>query len=223
MEGFTKVLRANHIPYEGAGFLLRYQNDFILGIRIKKPEDAAKDPTIELEYMGGKPDKEDLDNPLTTAYAELVEEIGAPVLDDDWQSRLVPIHTFQKFSKKWIQCELLDLTETEYKRIVAADSLHDQWDVKDTRDLSAITGRATPVRKAISAFVRVSAADLTRYIADFALVLNSGNRMTDAKQYRNTAKALPATRLSTGAVSAHPMRAFNTVIFEEHVATIQKK
>jgi hypothetical protein len=219
----TVTMEADHMPYEGAGFLLRYQNDFILGIRIKKPEDVAKDPTIEIEYMGGKPDQEDLNNPLKTAYAELVEEIGTSVLDPDWESRRVPIHTFQKFSKKWIHCELLDLNATEYNRIVAADLVHDQWDVKDTRDLSAITGRATPVRKAISAFVRVSAADLTRYIADFALVPNSGNRMTDAKEYRNSAKPITATRLSTGDTSAHPMRAFNTVIFEEHVAVIQKK
>jgi hypothetical protein len=80
---------------------------------------------------------------------------------------------------------------------------------------------ATPVRKAISAFVRVSADEMNKYIAGFAQSPNSGNRMNDAKAYRNTAKPLNATRLSTGETVAHPLRAFNTVIFEEHVKIIQ--
>jgi hypothetical protein len=49
--------------YEGAGFLLFYVDkqgkrcDLILGERQKKPEDELKDPTAELEYQGGKPEK----------------------------------------------------------------------------------------------------------------------------------------------------------------------
>ena len=38
MEGF--------FPYEGAGFLLFYEDDCIMGIRVKKPEDLAKDPIL---------------------------------------------------------------------------------------------------------------------------------------------------------------------------------
>jgi hypothetical protein len=86
--------------------------------------------------------------------------------------------------------------------------------------LSVITGRKTPVRKALSALVRVSNADLHAYIAGFANVPDSGNRMADAKSYRNTAKPITATRLSNGVTSVHPLRAFNTVIFEEHANII---
>ncbi len=170
--------------------------------------------------MGGKPEIEDMSNPYQTAFAELTEEIGGQVLDVGWEKRIIPIHTFQKFSEKWIRCELLDLTTNEYNQIVAADGIHDQWDVKDTRDLNIITGRATPVRKALSSLVRVTGADLSSYIAGFASVPDSGNRMADAKIYRNVAKPIIATRLSTGDISSHPLRAFNTVIFEEHVKII---
>ncbi len=209
-----------HMPYEGAGFLLSYDNAFVMGIRIKKPEDVAKDPIVELEYMGGKPEDADNNEPLKTAYNELVEEVGAPFLEADWRSRVTAIHTFQKFSKKWIHCSLLQLIKIEYERLIKLDAIHDEWNVTENRDLSAETGRLTPVRKAIKAFVKVDAEDLSAYIRGFSAVADSGNRMADAKKYRTTAKLLEAIRLSTGEVTDHPLRAFNTVIFEEHVKEI---
>lgn len=45
----------DHLPYEGAGFILAYESDILLGIRIKKPEDLKKDPTVEIEYMEVNP------------------------------------------------------------------------------------------------------------------------------------------------------------------------
>lgn len=210
----------SHMPYEGAGFLMYYETSFVLGIRIKKAEDVAKDPTVELEYMGGKPEAADNNEPLKTAYNELVEEVGAPFLEGDWRSRVTPIHTFQKFSKKWIHCSLLRLTKVEFERLVVLDASHDQWDVATTYDLSAETGRPALVRKAIKAFVRVDGADLAQYIHGFTAVADSGNRMSDAKTYRGSAKPLKATRLSTREITEHPLRAFNTVIFEEHAKTI---
>ncbi len=210
----------HHMPYEGAGFLMYFAGKFILGIRIKKPEDAAKDPTVEVEYMGGKPEKEDQNDPLKTAFNELVEEVGRDVLEDDWRQRTIPIHTFQKFSKKWIWCTLLKLTQVEYDRLKGADSDHDNWDVSETLDLSSITRRTAPTRKAISRFVEVEASELINYIKNFSIVDTSNNRMNDAKGYRNTFPHLTVTSLFSRAQSSHPLRAFNTVIFEEHVSTI---
>ena len=48
------------------------QPNFVLGIRIKKPKDLAKDPTPEVEYMGGKIEAEDGNDPLQTAYKDLL-------------------------------------------------------------------------------------------------------------------------------------------------------
>jgi hypothetical protein len=211
-----------HMPYEGAGFLMHHEGKFILGIRIKKPEDVVKDPTVEVEYMGGKPEKEDTNDPLTTAFNELAEEVGRNVLDADWRQRTVPIHTFQKFSKKWIWCTLLRLTRTEYNRLLVADYEHDNWNVSETRDLSSVTGRTTPARKAVSRFVELEASDLTTYIQNFSEVSASNNRMNDAKTFRNTSPPLKVTSLFSRTTSSHPLRAFNTVIFEEHVRTIQE-
>lgn len=52
---------ADFMPYEGAGFLLKYKDNYILGIRNKKPEE--KDQTIEVEYMGGKIEPSDNNDP----------------------------------------------------------------------------------------------------------------------------------------------------------------
>jgi hypothetical protein len=207
-----------HFPYEGAGFLMYHEKEFVLGIRVKKPQDVIKDPTVEVEYMGGKLEKEDDNNPLKTAYNELVEEVGNDILDPDWKTRVVPIHTFQKFSKKWIWCCLLRLTKKEYDNILAADKIHHEWKNAETRDLSKITGRSAPVRKAISSFVTVDAKDLLQYIENFSKVVVTEDRMKDAKTYREN--KLKITRMSSGEILELPLRAFNTVIFEEHVKKI---
>ena len=211
-----------HMPYEGAGFLLYYQNLFVLGIRYKKEADMKKDPTPEVEYMGGKIEVEDENDPLKTAFRELVEEIGQPILEDDWKSRVTPIHTYQPFSQKWIHCSLLQLNENEYNKIFEVDKVHDAWPTDETRDLSSITGRSEPVRKAISAFVTVTKDQLLEYMYGFSKTPASKNRMADAKAYRNSAKPLVVTRMSTNETFEYPLRGFNTVIFEEHVDAISK-
>lgn len=98
-----------YFPYEGAGFLLSFNDFVILGQRIKKAEDLAKDPVTELEYMGGKIDPQDGNDPYKTASAELAEELGADILEKDWATskRLNIVHMFQPFSKKWIWCFVL--------------------------------------------------------------------------------------------------------------------
>lgn len=42
------TVEEDHMPYEGAGFLLSFNHRAILGQRIKKEKDLAKDPTPEL-------------------------------------------------------------------------------------------------------------------------------------------------------------------------------
>lgn len=206
--------------FEGAGFLLYHNKKFILGIRIKKPEDAAKNPVVEVEYMGGKAEPVDNNEWLRIAFNELLEEVGSAFLETEWEKRVVPIHTFQQFSKKWIGCALLKLTDSEYRSLVQRDSVHDQiWLIGETRTFSSITSRPEPARKAVSAFVQVNAKELVDYMKGFKAVPNSGNRMNDAKAYGKNA-TLNVTRLSTGEASKHPLQGFNAVIFEEHVKTI---
>lgn len=208
---------------EGAGFLLHYKEYFILGIRIKKPEDVAKDPTVEVEYMRGKVEPADGDNPLKTAFNELLEEVGTQVLEDGWEKRVVPIPTYQPFSKKWIRCALLHLTDSEYAHLVKCDSVHDEWLLGQTRNFTSITGRPEHARKAVSAFVQVKCVDLIAYMNGFKSVPISKNRMNDAKEYRHTAIPMKVTRISNGVVSRHPLRAFNTVIFEQHIENIERQ
>src|SRR5271163_349108 len=111
--------KQEYMPYEGAGFLMYYEDNFVLGTRIKKPEDLVKDPILEIEYMRGKIDPEDNNDPLKTAYNELVEEIGVDILEKDWNTRITPIQTFQSISKKYIWCCLLKLSKKEYSNLVA--------------------------------------------------------------------------------------------------------
>lgn len=64
--------------------------------------------------MGGKIEPEaDQNKPANTARAELIEELGADILDDSWQDRAHVIHVFQPFSQKWIWCFRLELNKTE--------------------------------------------------------------------------------------------------------------
>jgi hypothetical protein len=210
----------NPIQYEGAGFLLTYVGFAILGIRIKKAEDVAKDPTVEFEYFGGKPEPEDGGDYLQTAFSELAEEIGQQILDPSWKDRITPIHTFQPFSQKWICCQLLELNAAEYQRLVEADRALALWPADEHRDLHTITSRRAPVRKSIAKLVSVPLATLGDYIARFAEVPKSKNRMADAKAYR--VNTIRCARLSNSDDTAeHPLRAFNTVIFEDHAAAIR--
>ena len=170
--------------------------------------------------IAGNPQPKDLVDTEASNISsnELTEEIGCFVLDDDWKSRSIPLHTLQKRSGKWMWCFVIKLTKTEYDRIVKEDANHDSWLVSDLRDLSNITTRVKPVRKEMSAFVSVDAFEMIKYIRNFSKVLRSENREADAKLYR--VNTLNAKRLSTNELVERPMRAFNTVIFEEHLDNI---
>lgn len=210
------------LPYEGAGFLLHYNENFVMGVRIKKAGDLVKDPITEVEYMGGKPEPTDNNDPLQTAYNELVEEVGTVILEADWKSRITPLHTFQPFSKKWIWCILLKLTKAEYANLMITDMSTDSWPISETRDFSALTGRPEYVRKAISAFVQVSSVRMLSYVSQFRDLPGTDNRMKDAKLFQTSRDPLHLTRLSTGQVYELPLRAFNLVIMEKHAETIYK-
>lgn len=209
----------NFMPYEGAGFILFYENIVILGRRIKKEEDLKKDPTPEVEYFGGKIDKDDLNDPYATAYNELVEEIGSPILDNNWKERTQVIHIFQPFSKKWIWCFKLRLNQTEYAKFCQANIDLQNWNINDMKDFSSFTGRKTLVRRAISSFVFVSENDFKNYISNFNKnILKSENRMNDAKNYRFSNK-LKVRNIDNHNIDEYDeigLRAFNIVIFEEH-------
>lgn len=196
----------------------------VLGLRRKKAADAAKDPTPELEYMGGKVEDADLNDPLRTAYAELAEELGALVLDaDTWRQRVKPLHIFQPFSKKWIWCLLYDLNDAEFARVreaardIALGSY--KWDVE--QPYASWTGRPlTPIRKSLDGIFLCSATSMNAYITGFTRnVPASKNRLTDAKAYREQAK-LRAVNIATSDVIELPLCAFNTVLWEQHVERI---
>lgn len=208
--------------FEGAGFLLTYQTLFILAARIKKPEDLAKDPIEEVEYMGGK--VEGTETPYKTAYNELVEECGGDPLDPGWESRVKIFHTFQPFTKKWIWCFHLDLTDSEFQKLVELDRAHDNWALGDEKDFSKITGRKQPARKAISGIAMVSKEDVLKYMTGFAAVERSKNRMADAKTYGKDENILfTCARISDpGTKYKRRLRGFNLVIFEEHLADFAK-
>lgn len=185
------------------------------------PEDEKKDPVPEVEFMAGVPNEEDKNDPFQTGFAKFTEELGGPVLDADWRSRVTPIHTFQPFHKKWIWCLLVRLTKAEYEKIVEIDKSHDTWSADVTRDLSSITGRSTPVKKVMSGFVEVPKEELVKYITGFTKVPKSENRMSDAKAYRTT-ETMSFTRLSTGEEGQRSLRSYNAVVIEDHVDMISQ-
>ncbi len=198
-----------HMPYEGAGFLLTYSNYYILGISIKS--------ISEIEYIGGKPEFEDDNDPFQTAFAELVEEVGMNPLEDDWKHRLTPMYLFNGFSDKWIRCENIDLTDLEYSRLLIADRNLSQWDVDTLRYFTNQTGRAAPVRKAIRGLVKVDKKALMEYVLNFSRFPQSKNRCKDAREYQAIATSLFGTRLSTLDVEQYQLRPFNTVLFEDYI------
>jgi len=204
-----------HFPYEGAGFLLSFQDKVILGQRIKKASDLAKDPTIELEYMGGKVDVEDCNDPYRTAYAELVEELGMNVLESNWHDRVKVVHIFQPFSKHWIWCFCLELTAQEYDRVQEACQQLLEWPENETRSFD---GRGTPARKSIQRLVAIPKDGFQAHLDAFRAFpdQNNGNRMKDAKDFREVSR-LSGKDILTGELVEHPLRAFNAVMFEKNL------
>lgn len=157
------------LPYEGAGFILTYRGRAFLGKRIKKPEDVAKDPTEEVEYPGGKRENTEQIS-LHTAYRELVEELGCNILVGGWSSRVTFLPTFQPFSKKWIHCFLLELTEEEYSNLKSASKHLNNWNASETRDFCLLTGSDEPVRKALECMGWVSLGEMQALIEAFSKV-----------------------------------------------------
>lgn len=211
-----------YMPYEGAGFLLGCDDQIILGIRKKKPEDLAKDATREIEYMGGKPELADGNDPAQTAWAELAEELGISILDADWKFRTRVIHIYQPFSKKWIWCHMIRINCKERELLdQAARELNtrDYWD--NEYPFRSWTNREGPVRQSLDAIVTVSLADMVDYVAKFAAAPNSGNRMKDAKAFGQS-HTLPSRDYVTGELGEFPLRGFNLVMWEQHYATIEQ-
>lgn len=203
-------------PYEGAGFFLKYNQNVLLGRRLKKNEDIKKDPTEEFEYFGGKVEESDLNDPFNTAYSELTEELGMDILSSDWKNRVKQVHIYQPFSKKWIWCFVLDLTSDEYIKIVLADYQLDNWNDNVTKIFNN-TSRKTPTRKALHCIVAVNNKDFIEYIINFNLTTKTNNRMKDAKEYGNN-NMLTGTRISNQSiVYKYPLRGFNTVMFENNI------
>ncbi len=219
--------------YEGAGFFLVHGDNFILSARVKKAKDAEKDPIKEVEHFGGK--REDCDNgdPYQTAYAELVEEAGGDCLYSDWRDRVETLQTFQPFSKKWIWCFLLRLTDDEHHELTKLDKAHDDWQIGETRSFFTLTGREEPARKAIEGIATASTDAVMKYIEDFREFHIPGcdNRMKEAKVFgQDESRLFTCSRLSaekgtgTGTSAGtwvRRLRGFNLVIFEEHIETIK--
>lgn len=207
-----------HMPYEGAGFLLTYDGMVILGQRIKKEKDMLEDPTLEVEYMGGKVEPSDDNDPFRTAHAELVEELGRDILLPTWNDRVDIIHIFQPFSKKWIWCFKLQLKPVEYDNLLDAAAALSVWPTSEERDFFNITGRPTLARKAIAKIVTVPIPVFRAYINEFATMVHaSQNRMKDAKAWRVSMSCID---LLGDLTSRYPLRAFNMVMFEKHLDLI---
>jgi 8-oxo-dGTP pyrophosphatase MutT (NUDIX family) len=205
----------SYMPYEGAGFLLKFASQYVLGIRIRKPDD--KDQTPEVEYIGGKVEAADNNNPAITARNELLEELGYDILDADWLNRVRVLRTFQPFSKKWIWCFELELSCNELFKLMRADHelRYGGWDPSEECDFRPLTGRTSVSRKALAGLVVASALDFHNIIREFSTTIpNSGNRMRDAK---NTKLQLYTTHFNGTHQESYRIRAFNMVIFEEHM------
>lgn len=203
---------ATDIPFNGAGVLLVYEDQFIIGLRLKSPSVLAKDPTEELDFMGGRKEDADQEDPHVTAERELAEECGRKILEIDWRKRSTKLW-FQGNYVTGTWCFLVTLTKNEYDNLVAADLEHDNWKDNEPRIPS---GMVKPVKKEISGFVKVPIVDLLNYVKKFtATVKSSGNREFDAKGFRVNNK-LKAIRIGTGQVYERALRAFNTALVEEH-------
>ncbi len=203
---------SDYVPksdYEGAGFMLTYRGNVILAERIN-----VKNPDVkEFEYMGGKREKSDADA-YATALAELIEELGGPQFNTlTWRNRCKTIEVFQPFSKKWIICHVLELNDAEYEIVKDANLRLQSWPDDEMRDYSQLTGRLTPVRKAVRALYLVPQQKFYSYLTNFNNHPRSENRMNDAKEYGKN-NTLDGYCMITGEIKTLPLRGFNTVLFE---------
>lgn len=202
-----------YMPYEGAGFLLTYMGNVILGQRIGK---ETQKPTGEYEYMGGKPDPEDHNSPYLTANAELVEEVGGTFLRPGWSDRAELIHIFQPVSQKWIWCFKLELDADEFRSLRQLAIELDSWPIDETRDLSTLTNRKTPVRKALEGFGQFPIDELIGNAEKFSKLTYwlKDKSMKIAKQF-SADNHLHGIDIITGDPVSGPLRAFNYLVLTE--------
>lgn len=180
--------------YEEAGFLLFYNEHLIMALPISG---------FELEYFGGKVKPEDNNDPLKTAFNTLVEKLGQQVLDDDWKTRIVPLH------QKKIYTYLLKLTKDEYHKI--ANINQDTWLITESKDLTHITKRSTLVTKTVSAFIVLCTYHFVNYLEDF-----SKNKLT----FRDNHEKLRARIMPSGEMYEYCMDQNTIDIFVEHFKKI---
>lgn len=204
-----------YLPYEGAGFLLTYKGDVILGQRIGK---ETQKPTGEYEYMGGKPDPEDNNSPYLTANAELVEEVGGTFLRPGWSDRAELIHIFQPVSQKWIWCFKLELDADEFRNLRQLAIELDSWPIDETRDLSMLTCRKTPVRKALDGFCKFPMNELIENSKKFSeLTYAPKETMKIAKQF-SADNHLHGVDMVTDEPVSGPLRAFNYLVLAKKLS-----
>lgn len=202
------------LDFEGAGFTLTYKDSVIFVTR-NNPKAGAQ-PV--LESVGGK--VEGNETPAQTAFAELVEEIGADILDSDWEIRANTSTTLQPFSKKWIWDFVLELTDIEYGKLVAADKALDDWAIEDKKSFKHITGREEEARKAIGEICAVDKKDLIALVTKFSKIEPSTNRMKDAQAF-GIEHQLTVRRLTTGKEYTRALRGVKLVILEQHLDQIK--
>ena len=199
--------------YQGAGVLMSYEDDIILGIRLDK--DGKE--TGEIEYIGGW--KEDGEIPSQTAFNELVEESGQVILDADWHDRATALYTFVQM---WIWCFHVPLTDQEYAHVVQAHKELKKWDPHTTRSFKDITGRDEPARKGIAGFVSVPKKTFVNLVTEFHRMPPTKNRMTDAKKFGQDNRLLVKAVDGVSMPSTYALRGFNAVIFETHSEKIKE-
>lgn len=216
----------NKGEYEGSGFLLTYKSKFILSGRVKKEKDRIQDPIEEVEYFGGKIEVEDNNDPYKTALAEVIEEAGGEFLRADWKDRVIILHTFQPFSKKWIWCFLLNLTTEEFLTLKKLDVKHSDWAIGTERSFAELTGRKAPVRKAIDGIAIANQDDVINYVRRFKdfHIEDCIDRMKEAKEYgKNEELLFQCERISNPESYRsyrRRLRGFNLVMFEQHLERI---
>lgn len=191
--------------YEGAGFLMKYNGNYIFGKGIERED---------FDIFGGKRDYAADTDAYATAVAELFEELGGPQFDTlTWRDRCKVIEEFQPYTKKWIINYVLELNAAEYEIVKDANVRLQSWPDDEVRDYSQTTKRLTPVRKTFRALYLVPENKFNTYIWMFNKHNRSENRMGDAKEFGMIHK-LDGYCMITGEIKTLPLRAYNIVIFE---------
>lgn len=195
--------------HEGAGFLLKHADKYILFERVKSKADFDKDPTPEVEYAGGKVDG-DQETPQQTAFAELVEELGTNILKDNWREHVRPLVS-EAPSGKTIWVFLYELNADEFARLSNID--FSTWKADEYRDLAHLTGRASSAkcRKSLANAFTVSRTSMNTLLNAFRATSKS---MKDAKDLRQVCK-LECQLLNSSETRHFGLRAFNTILFEK--------